>query len=530
MMRHAGQQSFFKKSRNIQRFHVNIHRLHLVFKTIIHIIITEKLIDLSENKENSGQQQNYFNRNFRITRMMKMKKNATSEYRFRMLKCIISLLPFPRFPAGKSIIFTLIEFFIRKICKKNITQRISLNLNSEFCHDENGFQDLAEQVPRYDFVSNVEICRNSQPGTISQRERNHSLPNLASPFFIQLLNCFNVQLFKCFPAPSSFRVPCSRFLLRRGKTKVFTLIELLMRECCKSGISVRQQGWAGRCQSPDPASSFFLPLLNCSIVRLFQCFSTSSFPVLCSRFLLRRVKIQIFTLIELLIVIAIIAILVGMLLPALNKAKDQANTARCLNNIKQVGVSLFAYEMDYNQFPLISSTGNSSTGVWSYDLYKNGYLKNSKILFCPLAAINTADSGTTKYTQFATPYSAINCFVYPASIYLYQYSGYGMNSKFGTAGTPVRNADIRNPSAKLLLGDADNIRSLATCHWITPQQAPTASPGKRHRSRSSGNICWADGHASTFKKPDYYLYCVKNAAGSDNLNTWNTDNIYFNIK
>ena len=414
MMRHAGQQSFFKKSRNIQRFHVNIHRLHLVFKTIIHIIITEKLIDLSENKENSGQQQNYFNRNFRITRMMKMKKNATSEYRFRMLKCIISLLSFPRFPAGKSIIFTLIEFF--------------------------------------------------------------------------------------------------------------------MRECCKSGISFRQQDWAGRCQSPDPASSFFLPLLNCSIVRLFQCFSTSSFPVLCSRFLLRRVKIQIFTLIELLIVIAIIAILVGMLLPALNKAKDQANTARCLNNIKQVGVSLFAYEMDYNQFPLISSTGNSSTGVWSYDLYKNGYLKNSKILFCPLAAINTADSGTTKYTQFATPYSAINCFVYPASIYLYQYSGYGMNSKFGTAGTPVRNADIRNPSAKLLLGDADNIRSLATCHWITPQQAPTASPGKRHRSRSSGNICWADGHASTFKKPDYYLYCVKNAAGSDNLNTWNTDNIYFNIK
>ena len=414
MMRHAGQQSFFKKSRNIQRFHVNIHRLHLVFKTIIHIIITEKLIDLSENKENSGQQQNYFNRNFRITRMMKMKKNATSEYRFRMLKCIISLLSFPRFPAGKSIIFTLIEFF--------------------------------------------------------------------------------------------------------------------MRECCKSGISFRQQDWAGRCQSPDPASSFFLPLLNCSIVRLFQCFSTSSFPVLCSRFLLRRVKIQIFTLIELLIVISIIAILAGMLLPALNKAKDQANTARCLNNIKQVGVSLFAYEMDYNQFPLISSTGNSSTGVWSYDLYKNGYLKNSKILFCPLAAINTADSGTTKYTQFATPYSAINCFVYPASIYLYQYSGYGMNSKFGTAGTPVRNADIRNPSAKLLLGDADNIRSLATCHWITPQQAPTASPGKRHHSRSSGNICWADGHASTFKKPDYYLYCVKNAAGSDNLNTWNTDNIYFNIK
>ena len=377
--------------------------------------------------------------------------------------------------------------------------------------------------------TDLNFCNNPRLSRAALRRSSQSRCDLVSSFFFQMFHCFNVRLFQCF-STSSFPVFCSRFLLRRVKIRIFTLIELLMRESCKSGISFRQQGWTGRCQSPDPASSFFLPLLNCSIVRLFQCFSTSSFPVLCSRFLLRRVKIQIFTLIELLIVIAIIAILVGMLLPALNKAKDQANTARCLNNIKQVGVSLFAYEMDYNQFPLISSTGNSSTGVWSYDLYKNGYLKNSKILFCPLAAINTADSGTTKYTQFATPYSAINCFVYPASIYLYQYSGYGMNSKFGTAGTPVRNADIRNPSAKLLLGDADNIRSLATCHWITPQQAPTASPGKRHRSRSSGNICWADGHASTFKKPDYYLYCVKNAAGSDNLNTWNTDNIYFNIK
>ena len=157
-----------------------------------------------------------------------MKKNATSEYRFRMLKCIISLLPFPRFPAGKSIIFTLIEFFIRKICKKNITQRISLNLNSELCHDENVFQDFAERVPHHDFVSNAEICHNSRLGMVSQGERNQFLPCLTSPSsFFPLLNCFNVQLFQCF-LPSSFPVPCSIFLLRRVKTRIFTLIELLI--------------------------------------------------------------------------------------------------------------------------------------------------------------------------------------------------------------------------------------------------------------------------------------------------------------
>ena len=127
----------------------------------------------------------------------------------------------------KRKIFTLIELLIRKICKKNITQRISLNLNSEFCPDENVFQDLAERVPHHDFVSDVEICGNSRPGTVSPRRRNQSLC-LSSFFFLRLFKCFPVRLFDCFPVPSSFRVPCSSVLTSRVKTRVFTLIELLI--------------------------------------------------------------------------------------------------------------------------------------------------------------------------------------------------------------------------------------------------------------------------------------------------------------
>jgi len=247
-----------------------------------------------------------------------------------------------------------------------------------------------------------------------------------------------------------------------------------------------------------------------------------------------RVK-QAFTLVELLVVIGIIAVLIGILLPALSKARAQANIVACSSNLRQLSVCMLMYEQD-NKGKLIPEW--TAAPLWPY-LLKPYFGKlpgqttvaktetRDKILLCPEASDKPTDDSDkspspSAFQPYFTTHSSMGNIQAAYGFNRFLYNAYAVNAVGWSDNKYFNCADPSTNFWRLQKGSKGQIPMFFDSRWrdtkVTsnkPEYFPTGNTAtdtagtgmalvatRRHGRQT--NVAFTDGSVKTIPLPELW--------------------------